>query len=327
MNLRVIISSVLVLCVLGITSQAQNIQVSAGLDTNAIMIGQQFRLKLRVQHPANGVVVWPYLKDTLTKGVEIVDIEKTDTTFSTDKSQITYSAGYILTSFDSGVYAIPPIPFSFTRGRDTETVYSNLLNISVFRPEVDTTQEIRDIKGPAEIPFDWKEALPYVIGGFAVILFVVLMVWFIRRQIAKRKAARAQEPQEPIIVIPPHEMAQKALQELREKQLWQRGKTKEYYTELTDILRIYIRDRFDVDAPEMVSEEIIRRLKFKPIAATQREVLASLLQLADMVKFAKLNPGTFENEECLNTALLFVENTRPVDSESEKEKGGEADEH
>lgn len=326
MNPRVIISSALVLFVLGITSQAQNIQVSAGLDTNAIMIGQQFRLKLRVQHPADGVVLWPHLKDTITKGVEIVDIEKTDTTFSADKSQVTYSAGYILTSFDSGVYAIPPIPFSFTRGRDTETVYSDLLNISVFRPEVDTTQEIRDIKGPAEIPFDWKEALPYILVGFAAILSVVLSVWFIRRQIAKRKAARAGEPQE-LIITPPHEIAQKALRELKEKQLWQRGKTKEYYTELTDILRIYIRERFEVDAPEMVSEEIILRLKFKPIAAAQRDVLASLLQLADMVKFAKLNPGSFENEESLNTALSFVENTRPADAEGEKEKGGEADEH
>jgi len=299
---------------------AQDVSVQSELDTSSIMIGQQFRMKVKISQPANRVVIWPNWGDTLVSGIEILEQEKTDTLFSEDKKNVSFTSSYILTSFDSGAYSIPSFPFLVTNGNDTQATFSDPLFIKVNKPEVDTTKDIRDIKGPMDIPFKWKEFLPYVLGVAAAVLVIVLVVLGIVYYVRKRRRAAASIPAPVIPVIPPHVIAEKALLELESKQLWQRGKVKEYYTELTDILRIYIRDVFGIDAPEMVSEEIMKRLRFKTIQGSHTEALRTLFALADMVKFAKAFPGQVENEESMALVRRFITDQIPA---ADAEKGAE----
>lgn len=115
--------------------------------------------------------------------------------------------------------------------------------------------------------------------------------------------------------IPPHVVANKALVELGHRKLWQKGKFKAYYTALTSILRTYISGRWDIGALEITSDEIIMALRDVEMPSASRTDLISILRTADMVKFAKAEPEAEENEESLNRALYFVENTKLEDKE------------
>lgn len=324
MNIAKNICAALCLALLSVTGFAQKVKVSSELDTNAIMIGQQFRMKVKVEQPANLSVIWPQWDDTITKGVEIVDMGKTDTTFSDNKDKITFTREYILTSFDSGAYTIPAFAFTATTGTVSENIFSNPLFIAVDKPAVDTTKGIRDIKGPVEIPFNWKEYLPYVLGGIGVVALIVVTIILVVRAVRRRKARRAAMPEPTAPPIPAHIRALGALDELVLKQLWQHGKTKEYYTELTDIFRDYISELYKINAPEMLTDEIVRHLKFKELTGEQKHVVKTVLELADMVKFAKVSPSTVENEQSLVAVTVFVQETALAEEKREKEKAEKA---
>ena len=120
--------------------------------------------------------------------------------------------------------------------------------------------------------------------------------------------------------LPPHVIAIKALDELRNRKLWQNGKHKLYYSTLTEILRLYIEGRWSVGALEMTSHEIIKALYDVDINSESRNNLATILITADMVKFAKALPDAEENEQLFTYAYYFVENTKSVDVEHNEEK-------
>lgn len=315
----------LCLAALSLNGMAQRIKASAGLDTHAIMIGQQFHLKLKVEQPANLQLLWPNWYDSIVKGVEIVEIVKTDTVFSANKDKITFTRDYLLTSFDSGGYTIPPIAVKGTTGRDTETVFTESLFIAVDKPAVDTSKGIRDIKGPVEIPFNWREYLPYILAAMGGVIVLTGIIWLIVYYVRKRRARRAAMPVPEAPPVPPHLIALQALEELGQKQLWQQGKTKQYYTELTDILRDYLRDVYQINAPEMLTDEIVQHMKFKHVTDAQRTVIRTVLELADMVKFAKVKSTDTENEQAYNATVGFVQETAGRDGSEKtapKAKGG-----
>lgn len=299
-----------------VSAFSQQVKVSSSLDKNAIMIGEQFHLKLTVQQPSKFHVVWPSLSDTITNHIEIVEIGKGDTTFSEDKTNVTYNRDYLLTSFDSGAYTIPAFPFITPGGE----IFTNPLFIKVNRPAVDTTKGIRDIKAPLEVPFDWKEFIPHVLIGFGVVLLIVAIIYLIIYYRRKKRRERENKPAYVPPPIPAHEKALTSLRELDEKHLWQQGRNKEYYTELTDILRVYIKDVYQIDAPEMLTDEILQHLKFKEINPAHKQALKTVLELSDMVKFAKVSPTPTENAQSFEVSVHFVQDTAPVVKSKEETK-------
>ena len=117
--------------------------------------------------------------------------------------------------------------------------------------------------------------------------------------------------------LPPHVIAMEALENLRLKKLWQAGKVKEYYTEMTDIIRYYIEGRFSIYAMEMTTDEIMQSLKAHEDGSAARDLLRDTLVLADLVKFAKAQPLPLDNEQSLNQCIDFVKATKPVAEVSE----------
>jgi hypothetical protein len=104
-------------------------------------------------------------------------------------------------------------------------------------------------------------------------------------------------------------VALEQLDTLRLKKLWQNGETKEYYSELTDILRMYIEQQFDIHAAEMTTDEIL--FNMKPIDINRKVVnkLSDILMIADLVKFAKAFPSPLDNEQVFNHSIDFVQET------------------
>ena len=128
-----------------------------------------------------------------------------------------------------------------------------------------------------------------------------------------RKDKNEPVPQE--LLRPAEEVALEKLDNIRERKIWQNGQVKEYHTELTDVVREYIGRRFEVRSTEKTSDETLRAMK--PLLEEQKELytgLARMLQLADLVKFAKWSATPDENEGCLHTAYMFVRETTPAEA-------------
>lgn len=175
-------------------------------------------------------------------------------------------------------------------------------------------EKLRDegIHTQKDLPFIFAEVRDYVSYG-AIALIVLglvawLLAWYIRRIVSRRAVIIKPGPK-----IPPHVMAIKALGELKNRKLWQNGKYKQYYTALTDILRVYISGRWGIGAMEMTTDEIIAALKDVHLALDNRTSLVAIMRTADMVKFAKAEPAAEENEDNYTKAYYFVENTKPVE--------------
>jgi len=302
---------VLTLGLLSAPVHSQFTGATAKLDSTSLLIGNQSRLELTVTVPAGSLLSWPILADTLTRNVEILRKSGLDTV-SSDAQQFTLKQDLLITSFDSGYYVIPPIRFNYSKKGDTITYFTETspVYLSVNTVQTDQQKDIKPIKPPLTAPITFREVMAWV--GLA--LLVAAIAFGIYYFLLKKKK------KEPLIklrlkpTIPPDEAALEAFETLRLKKLWQSGRIKEYYSEMTDIVREYIELRFMIRALEMTTDEITSAIRQVGVNGEAREKLMKTLTLADLVKFAKEQPLPLENDQSLNQCIDFVRETRPPKS-------------
>ncbi len=288
---------------------AQTFVAKATLDTNSILIGDQINLNIEFTSSQNNVVIWPLFNDTITNEIEIIGKSEIDTIITEQQDLITLKQILKITSFDSGYYEIPPVKFIYREKNDTATynVFTAPLFLNVLTIPVDTTKAMMPIKGPISAPYTLREAVPWILIGVGVLLIGLFLFYYFR----KRKKKEPLFKLKPKPKIPPHVIALNALEKLRINKLWQSGKIKEYHTEITDIIRVYIHDRFGIDAMEMTTNEILESFNKKSEKVDDRlkNKLKQTLMLADLVKFAKEKPLPLENDKSLNNSIDFVKET------------------
>ena len=281
------------------------IVVSASIDSTMLMIGDQTAMHLSVTQEANERVEMPVFGETLQDGIEIVDRSAVDTTTLPD-GRLQLSQELTLTSFKDSLFAVAPI--AVVSGGDT--FWTEPMALNVIQPfEVDSSLAITDIKDIEKAPIYWWGIIRWILLALAVIgLFVGAyygVLWY------RKHFLKEEEVIEPELLRPADEVALEKLDEIKAQKIWKDGKVKEYQTELTDVVREYIGRRFDVQSTEKTSDETLRAMK--PLI--DKELFAKLskmLQLADLVKFAKWHTTPDENEQALSTAYEFVNETREV---------------
>ncbi len=284
-------------------SQADTVYVK--LDTNTIVIGQQTTLQLTYSG-AKRPVSFPVLPDTFSK-MEVITRGDIDTV-SIDASSLTLRQSYMVTSFDSGFHVILPFQFKITNTgpNDSLNMATAPLLMQVKSVDVDTTQTFRDIKDIEEVPFSWKELLPWIAG----VILVIVIIYLLWKKFSKKPKA---SPIVQEISIPPHEKALEALLALERKSLWQQGNHRQYHTELTDILRTFISERWNISAMEMTTDEILA-LSFIP-RTTDTDGISYVLKTADLVKFAKSIPVSEEHQRCMHISRNFFLEHKPITNE------------
>ncbi len=280
------------------------------LDTSSIRIGERVQLRLHATLPKSASIYWPVVGDTLSSSVEVASKSKLDTNATSRKDFINYSQSIVITSFDTGFHFIPPFTIHYSYSGDTSRheILSEGVYLKVRTVEVDTTQAIRDIRGPIQAPLSFAEMAPFL-GALAIIGLIIGFVWYY----FWRK--RMNKPLFPVITRtlgPPWQVALQSLDALESKKLWQAGRIKEYYSELTDILRQYLHQQHKIDAMEMTTSEILAAYDSSGLQADSRLKLSDILVQADYVKFAKASPLKAENELSMQYARHFVENTKPI---------------
>ncbi|MBO4599877.1 MAG: hypothetical protein J5641_03970 [Bacteroidales bacterium] len=176
-------------------------------------------------------------------------------------------------------------------------------------PGVDTTNtNIRDIANILRQPYTFGE-IAKVVGIVLGILALVAAIVFVIIRIKNHKPLIS-IPQAP--PLPPDTRALNALEELRQRQLWQQGLVKEYHTELTDIVRNYLEETYNIQSTEMTTDQTLDAFHGSEAYTVEAEsMLQQMLQTADMVKFAKSQPLPYQHDLSMTQAVDFVKLTAP----------------
>ena len=306
----------IVLLLMSATASAGNALVSAKMDSSLLLMGKKTSIHLEVvQDKGNKGYFVNEGADTLNAFVEVSERTAADTIdIGNNREQITRDI--IVQSFDSGMYVIPA--FKYVIGKDTFS--SQELTLKVLPVKVDSLTTIHDYKGVAEPPFFFSDYFPEFIVEYwwAIIAAIILIAFAIFAYFKWFKKGEVPFKKKQEIIIPPYEEAMMKLSQLKNEKLWEAGQDKEYYTRLTDILRNYIDRRFNINAMEMTSAQIIDVLRKNEETMPVNDQLNKILEMADFVKFAKMRPLPEDNEVSYQRALNFVNETKPIDIVSDE---------
>lgn len=312
-----------------ISVQAQKFSAHATVQPSEILIGEQALINLQVIAPKDKEILFPVYQDSIVGGLEVLSMGNADTTI-TDNVR-TINVKYLVTSFDSTLYFIPSMPVS----DGIDTVFSNSFGLKVTAPELkDSTLaylekmntgqtdsidfdalQLNDIKPIQKLPFSWKDFFGLLWIPLIILLLLAIVGTIIYLIIRKNKKGYFFTPPP---VLPAHVRAMKSLDKIKTEKLWQQERHKEFYTQLTDVLRRYIHERYGVNSLEMTSGEILNIIRTKAEEDSVYENLKQVLTVADLVKFAKHKPFIDENDLSMMNAYFFVNQTKEDEPLPEK---------
>lgn len=290
-------------------SQNSKIAVTATIDTGTIVVGEQRQLHIKVTNLQSDKQMPPVVlptPDMLTNGAVEALVSRNDTTKRKDGTIESIKQTVTLTSFTMGHNAITGVVV-MTEERGAAMMLApedSLFLDAIYATTADTTKcEVRE-----DAPYQ-KEKLTFwdiakwiflVLGIAAVVMAVIIII-------------RSRKRNKPIPFLPkpkPVPADKKALNELeslRRKELWQKGRIKKYYTDMTDIVRRFLHNMYGISAAEMTSRQTLRAFhNVSDWSEESESLLRQLLHLADMVKFAKSQPETHEHDMAMQNAINFV---------------------
>lgn len=300
----------LLFVIIGLNGIGQTIKA----DSSRFPIGSQLKLTIEIPFNNGEQVKWPQFHDTLTKSIEILSKSQIDTITLEGTNEKILRQVLNITSFDTGFIVIPPLNFEISRlGNSPGIVATEPILLQVDKPKIDPAADIKDIKPIYKAPITFRELLPWIALLLAVGLITYIILYFQKKRIKQPTIQPV-----PKIKVPAWEIALKKLNVLKSEQLWQKGNIKEYYTQLTDILREYFELRYNINAAEMTSSEIQEAIFPHVNDEKVMILLQNVLFLADLAKFAKAQPGTYENEQSILYSFEIVNSTKPIIAEAEK---------
>lgn len=301
---RIYTISILIISLAGILFSEQQqalIEVQSAVDTTEITIGDRInysitidsREGLRVENPGAGINLGQF---------EIKDYKISEP--RTENGRTIQKFEYQISVFDTGHFEIPAFPVAYfpeDTSQNYQLIEASAIGIYVRSILNAEDKELRDVKAPIDIPFNYVLLYSLIAAG----LLLLAAGYFGYRFYKKRK-------EEGYLFIPPkppvpaHEKALNALNELQARDLPEQGEFKLYFTELTEIIRTYLEGRFFIKALEETTTEILKELNSIDLEAASFEELRDLLELADMVKFAKYIPDLDECRSGMTSAIDFV---------------------
>lgn len=278
---------------------------TAILDTNSILIGDQIKLNISVELEENESYNWPKFTDTVFNKVEILKRGKI-IEIKTETTKI-FSQQLTITSFDSGSYYIPP--FVFNENKKTNGL---LLNVN--------TILITDSSGMADISLPIKgteedfteeelaEMRQEKWNIFFIIIAALLLCTLVYYLIKKyKKDGVILKPKK---IIAAHITALNKLQNLNKQKLWQKGELKEYYSEISTIIREYTELRFGFNALELPTSDILLKLTQIKIEKETIQNIETILKRSDNIKYAKGFSIEEENKQTMDLSVDFIKKTK-----------------
>lgn len=284
-----------------------NIKANVEIDTNNVLIGERITVTMSVQADKIYPLVWPQIKDS-NEYIEVLEESLIDTTKA--EKGIKLSKKLIITSFESGEYDLSPLTFLFEK-EGTDDVYPILADLPVLKfttVTLDSNATLKDIKAPLEEPITFRELLPWIALGLGIIGLIIFAIFLYKKYKAKKSEEQPILKYDP--TIPPHILAYQQLKRLEDKKLWQGARFKDYYVELTQIIRLYIERRYSIMALEMTASELKDVSDRFAVNLDLKDRFNSMIEEADLVKFAKSTPNPNVCQLSIKTCFDFVETTK-----------------
>lgn len=294
---------------------AQNIEVSAYTDSTQYFVGDYIKYSIDLKYDKSIKVEFPNIKDSLKQLEFINELPKFQNEVD---GKIVETRSFNFSFYDSAQVTIQSFPIKYFSNGEKLVINTNPVAVTVKAIPTNPQAEIKDIKAPVRIPFDWLTLLIIIL----LAIIILAAIYFIYKKYFKKSEDIIAKK---IVVIPPHETALNHLRKIEEEKLWQKGLIKEFHSEITNVVRKYFEERFSFSALEMPSSEIIPQLnkikEFKSVIDIARDFFEN----ADLVKFAKFQPMPSVNENMLKLAFDIVIKTKPNLIESEIGKEENAD--
>jgi hypothetical protein len=284
----------------GFTPVTAQVVARLSSDSAAVWVGRPFDITLQVAAPVGSAVRTLPTGPTASPGPELLAQQDWDT-LPAAGGPLFLARRLQYIAWDTGLLQIPSLPLL----AGTDTVLTNALTLRAAFPPADTV--LADIKPILTEPARWEDFLPYL-AGIAALSGVILAALYYRN-----RQARSHPSPPPAAPPPAHELALQRLKELCRKQWLQAGRIRDYHSELAHIIRSYIDQRFGIAALEQATEEILddwNRTGQDPSLAAN---LRSLLETADLVKFAKAEPPADFHERAMMYVMDFILETMPVE--------------
>jgi len=313
---------ILLFCMMSFSGMQCHAQVAilrGRADADTIIVGQPFDYQLSLTIPKDFYVEWKQFDDTLSKSIDVISAGEVKTTPINNSDNVIMTQNLKLTSFDTGYVYVPEIAITYSSSlRDSirHTLRTDEKELYVTTVAVDTTQAFRPIKDIIKQRVTAKEIFPWALVAIALAAAAYLLYTIKNR--AKNKEIAVEEKKKP--KIPAIVTARAKLTAMKDNELWNSAKTKDYYTDLTGIAREYLEGQFEIDAVEMTTDEIMQAVNTLNINNLTKEKLQETLITADLVKFAKANPTAEQNKQSFSDINNFVEDSYVYFQEEEKKK-------
>jgi hypothetical protein len=275
------------------TVLAQEVRLTAKTEADTFRLGSWIDVHVEGKCDATVDTIAPVVKDSVGL-LEVVTVER----------NAAESNGLIrLTTIDSGKIFLPPIEFDYKIKGDTSRhkAYTNSLLLNIAGVAIDPKGEIKDIKPPLSAPWLFEDILPYLLALIIIAALACGFYYYWRKKKQKQDLLANIK-----VIIPPHREALTALRALEEKKLWQQGLVKQYYSEVTEIIRHFFERRWSIIALELTTDEILMQMKHIPDALNVWKEMESFFITADLVKFAKYEPSPAEHENEMRSAYEIV---------------------
>ncbi len=304
-------------------SKDDAVRVSVYLNKKKISIVENLDLVIELEKARNVIAIFPRKKDLSLTKFSIAHVG--DLITQTGPDYDTLKRSLRLTPEELGTGAVKPFKIKYYIDKDGQASDNKELILNTDTIEV----VIVSYTGKAEkdLPFLDKllpESLPPDYKNLVLILFIILaivliaaIVFFIIYRIRKSKRARQSE-----IKLSPYELAIKAFQDLLEQNLVKLGKIELFHRQLTDILRDYIENQYNIRAPEQTTEEFIQAMSGTHLIKQDlQDILKRFLYQCDLIKFAKYEPPASYNDEAYNTAVSFVQTSSDLNPVQQPDTG------
>lgn len=296
----------------GTEEQLPPIRVTVGVDRPTINVGDLINYTIHVDSDTNIPFSMPQFAENLG-GFVIRDWKRPEPRIN-EKGRREQEHTYILETYLTGNYELPPASIRYQDSSGTNILSSTPVCVEVITvaEEGDLFSGIRDIKEPVELAEKASNRLKYwiiAISAAATAVVAITLLFALRR---KRETS-------PVPPVPAHERAYEALRRLHALQLVDQGRIKEYYFELSIILRHYIENRFGLRAPEQTTEEFLQSIKSSDVfSSEQRGILKDFLKECDLVKFANYSASSTDAQRAHDVVVAFIEETRETDTNVKK---------
>jgi hypothetical protein len=294
--------------------QTQATVLLSSISQDSLSVGDRIHLNVTILAPKGGQVVPP----PTDNGFGQFLVKEWTSDKSEKKNADSLSFNYILTTYSTERCTIPSLPYVQTVGNKTDTLRTEAMPMRVVLVAAASPQDtalIRDIKGIEQVGTPSLLWLWLLLAAGVVAAAVTLV-----RRFRKKKSPLGAVT---LPLKPPYEEAIEALRLLDEKQYLVKGMIREYVFELSDIVKRYIERRFDTNAAEFTTEEMLDWIRISPLDTSLRRTLDWFFSTADPVKFAKWRPDTDTVSRLGTDVRAFLEQTKPVPQTEKKQPEAE----